>query len=354
MGSNTEEHQPAVGVAIIGSGFMARTYAECLARYVGGGKLRAVAGGSRAPDLAREHEVACHLRVEEVFNREDVSAVIVATPETVHPAQAIAAAQAGKHVLIEKPLAPTLEQCDAVIAACRESGVRLMQVKHWRFRGVFRRAMEILRGGSLGSVRQIHNRSLVPVELSVAGAKKKPFYLDPAGGGLFMGWGAHNFDLIRWLAGSEPKRVFATVTSFGDHGIPDLTTMAQVVFANKVIAQVWISTELPGPPFADSLFHTQIVCETGTLDLNGVGRLQVGQAGHWRTVWEQPEFDPRDPLDPLRLEGYAAMIQEFIDAIREEREPSVTGADGRAAVELCIAARNSGRMGTVIELPLSD
>ena len=65
------------------------------------------------------------------------------------------------------------------------------------------------------------------IESSVPGVSKKPFYLDPAGGGLFMGWSTHKFDLIRWLADSEPKQVFATVTSFGDHSIPELTTILQ-------------------------------------------------------------------------------------------------------------------------------
>ena len=333
---------------------MARTYAECLTRYVEGVELRVVACGSRAPRLAHEYGIERLDSAEEVFGREDIVAVIIATPETVHPTQAIAAAQAEKHVLVEKPLAPTLEECDAVIDACRESGVRLMQVKHWRFREVHRRAKELLREGSLGVVRQIHNRTLVPVESSLAGVRKKPFYLDPASGGLFMGWCSHNFDLVRWLADSEPKRVFATVTSYGDHSIPELTTMAQIVFASSATAQVWISAELPGPAFAQSLFHTQLVCENGVLDLDGVGRIQVGQGGEWRSIWEQPKFDPQNPLDPRRLEGFAAMVQEFIDAIREDREPSVTGADGRAAVELCLAARESAKRGSAVDLPLDQ
>ena len=168
-----------------------------------------------------------------------------------------------------------------------------------------------------------------------------------------MGWGTHNFDLVRWLADSEPKRIFATVTSFGDHSIPELTTMAQVDFSNDALAQVWISAELTGPAFAESLFHTQIVCEKGTLDLDGIGRIKVGEDGRWTNVWEQPKFDPQDPLDPRRLEAYASMVEEFVASIREDREPSVTGADGRAAVELCLAARESARTGRAIELPLS-
>ena len=343
-----------VSVGIIGSGFMARTYAECLLRYVEGAELRVIAGGSRAPELAREYGVEQLQEVQGVFERGDISAVIIATPETIHPEQGKAAARAGKHVLIEKPLAPTLGQCDAVIAACRDSRVRLMQVKHWRFRRVHRRAIEILRAGDLGAVRQIHNRTLVPVESSVAGVKKKPFYLDPAGGGLFMGWCTHNFDLVRWLVESEARQVYAMVTSFGDHAIPELTTMAQIVFANDSIAQVWVSAELPGPAFSESLFHTQVVCEEGVLDLDGVGGIHVGRGGKWQRIWEQPKFDPQDPLDPQRLEGFAAMVQEFIDAIREDREASVTGADGRAAVELCLAARKSAKLGYAVDLPLGE
>lgn len=332
---------------------MARTYAECLTRYVNGGELRVVAGGTRSQQLAKDYGVERLECVGDVLGRDDIAAVIIATPETVHPKHAIKAARVGKHVLIEKPLAATLDECDAVIAAFRESEGRLMQVKHWRFRGVSVRAKKILGDGRLGRVRQVHNRTLVPVQMSISGVEKKPFYLDPKGGGLFMGWCSHNFDFVRWIAGAEAKRVFAAVVSHGDHSIPDLTTMAQIEFANEAIAQVWVSAELEGPPFRESQFRTQVVCEHGMLDLDGLGCLRVGENGEWTEVWRQPEFDPQqDPLDPARLEGFADMVQEFIDAVREDREPSVTGEDGRAAVELCLAARKSSSEGIAVELPL--
>ena len=346
------QNSDILGMGLIGSGFMARTYAECLARHVRGAELRSVAIGSRASQLARDYVVDFDSDLEAILKRHDIDAVIIATPETIHPQQAIAAARAGKHALVEKPLAPSLAQCDAVIEAFQQSEGRLMQVKHWRFRGVPHRAMELLQNGELGKVLQIHNRTLVPLELSRAGVKRKPFYLDPAGGGLFMGWCSHNFDFVRWLAGSEARCIFASVASHGNHSIPELSTQAQIEFASGATAQIWVSAELEGPPFAQSQFRSQVVCQRGTLDLDGVGQLRIGRKGNWEVVWEQPAFSIQDPLDPVRLEGFAAMVQEFVDAIREDREPSVTGSDGRAAVELCLAARKSAADQAAVEFPL--
>lgn len=343
-----------VRIGIVGSGFMAHTYAEVIARYAQGGALAAVAEGSRAPGLAARYGVPCEESLAALLARDDVDAVVLAGPETVRLAQAEAAAAAGKHLLAEKPMATSVAECDAMIAACDAAGVRLMVVQTQRFRGVHQRAKGLIDAGEVGAVRQLRLWSLFAESWSVPVVEQRPWYADPDAG-LFMSQCCHNFDLMRWLAGSEARRVYAQVGSHGAHGLPNLSTAAIVEFASGAVGQLWVSLELPGGTYPDSQFRSQVVGERGLLDFDGYTHLDLSSPatdGAWRRVWTQPALDPMDPLDPVRLGSFTGQMQGFIDCIREDRPPVVTGADGRAAVELCQAALLSGRTGRAVALPL--
>ncbi len=128
-----------LGLAILGSGYMGRTYAECISKYNTRARLAAVAGGSRAPGLAADYGVAYEPTYAGLLARPDVDAVLVATPHADHRNQVIAAAEAGKHVLVEKPMATSVADCDAMIAACRSAGVVLEVIQTLRFRGTAHR-----------------------------------------------------------------------------------------------------------------------------------------------------------------------------------------------------------------------
>ena len=343
-----------LGIGLIGAGFMGRTYAECLARRVEGGHLISVTGGRRAPQLAADYGIDDEPSIEVLVARNDVAAVIIATPEMVHLEQVKLAAAAGKDILVEKPMAPTVAQCDTMIEACRQSGVTLMVVQSQRFRGVHRRAHRALRAGQIGPVRQIRHWSLQPEQFARSLAQNQPFTLDPAGSGMLMGWSVHSFDLIRWLAGSEAHSVFAHITGYGDHSIPDLSMMAQIAFENGVMAQLWVCLEMPGHVYPHSTFHTQVIGEEGLFDLDSYAYFDITTNQGWQRRWTQPPLNLSDPRDPARLESFSLQLQAFVDAIREDREPPVTGADGRAAVELGEAALRSAHTGQVVTLPLRD
>ena len=113
-----------VGLGITGSGFMGLTHAEA-ASLVEETKLVAVAGGSRAPKLAGQYRVAVEPDVAALVRRSDIDAVVITTPHHVHVAEALAAIEAGKHVLVEKPLATTVADCDRIIDAAARRGVVL-------------------------------------------------------------------------------------------------------------------------------------------------------------------------------------------------------------------------------------
>ena len=316
---------------------MGRAYCECVCRYTHAAVLRAVAGGSRASALASDYGCA-PASVDSLLGRKDICAVIIATPETVHPGHTMMAAAAGKHVLVEKPMARDVATCTLMIDACTATGVKLMPVKHWRFRGVHTRARSMLRAGSVGSVCHIRNRTRVPLSASLATVTQKPFYLDPRGGGLLMGWAVHNLDWVRVLADSEVE--YVRLRGIRRHPTLGASSFdSEIRFVNGVTSEVCVEIDLPEPPGPGETFRTEIETEHGRLDLDGYGSLRVQRDTHWETMWTQPPFDPRDPADPKRLEAYAAMVQAFIDCVRYDTPPVITGHDGMAAVAMFAATK---------------
>jgi predicted dehydrogenase len=330
-------------IGLIGSGYMGRSYAECLKRYTKDGRLTAIAGGTRAPALAQEYQVPALGTVAELIARQDVDAVLVASPHSAHLAQVLQAARAGKHVLVEKPMALNSAECDAMIAACRDAGVTLSVIQTCRFRGTVARAKRLIADGRIGAVRMLQLHTLFARESSSG----KPWTQVEGEGGLILDQGAHNFDFLRWFAGSEAERVFAKITQFGPSPYPSPSALAQVWFRNGVLAHTWMSAELPPPGIAHSAFRALVVGDTGMLDIDGYGKLQAALDGKdWTLVWEQPAIDYINrPLAPERLEAFYTQVQDFIDSVRERRPPAVTGADGRATIELIDAARRSSATG---------
>jgi predicted dehydrogenase len=341
-----------VRIGIIGSGFMAHTYAAVITRHARGGQLVAVTGGTRAPALAARYVVVHAPTMAELLARADLDAVVLAGPEQMRAEQTAHAAAAGKHVLAEKPMATSIAACDAMIAACAAAGVQLMIVQSQRFRGVHQRAKRLIADGQIGDIREMRMWSLFPASWSEPVVAARPWYGDPEAG-LFMSQGVHNFDLLRWLIGSEARSIYARVTSHGTHGIPNLSAVAVIEFASGATGHLWINMELPEATFPDSQFRSQVVGERGLLDFDGYTHLDMATGGAWRRIWTQPPFDPLDPFDPIRLESFTAQMQAFIDCIRDGVPPLVTGADGRAAVELCQAALLSARSGQTVMLPLA-
>ncbi len=346
------EDRVQLRIGIVGSGFMARTYAECLARYNESAKPVAVAGGKRAPKLAVDYGLEYIRTVPELIARTDVDALILTTPEMAHLEEVQPAAAAGKHILVEKPMAPDVSQAGGMMKICEEAGVTLMVVQSQRFRRAHQLAKQWISDGRIGAVRQIRYCGFQTLDNTLQMVGDRPFYLD-ASGGLFMGFAVHAFDMVRWLAGADAVSISAQVKRYGEHEIPNSSAMAQIDFENGAMAQVWCCLELPGPAFLHSQFRTQIVGERGMLDVDGYSHFDATTGTGWERVFEQQPLDPMNPSDPVRLEAYIDMVQEFINSILENRTPSVTGADGKAAVELCQAALQSSATGGPVPVPLN-
>ena len=334
-------------MAILGSGYMGRTHAECLDKYVGRGRLVAVAGGRRAPALAADYGVDFEPSYDALLKRGDIDAVLIATPHADHCEQVLATAAAGKHVLVEKPMATSVVDCTRMIEACRKAGVRLEVIQTQRFRGAVARTRRLVAEGAIGTVRMFEGRSLFTDYV----VGQSPWAGEPEQGGAFLDTGVHFFDLMRFVLGADAESVFATVTTFGEAPHPGLNAMSQLRFAGGILAQHWMSYQIPAPSLPHSEHRYVVVGDAGLIDVDAYGKVQLGRAGAWQTIWEQPPIDyVNRPLDPVRLEAFFTQTQAFVDDVLDNRPDTVSGADGRAAVALVAAAWESSRTGQPIAL----
>jgi predicted dehydrogenase len=342
-----------IGIGMIGSGFMGLTYSEVVARHAKGCRLAAVSGGRRAPQLAADYGVPSEPSADSLIARDDVDAVVLATPDQDRLELTRKAAAAGKHVLAEKPMAPTVAECDAMIAACAAARVNLAVVKTERFRKITMRAKQLIDDGVLGPVRMLRTVSAFPLPLTKQLFDERRWMLDPRGGGLFMGMASHNTDFLRWLTGRSAVRVFAQATTFSDIAAPALSVMAQIEFDGGIMAHMWITAELPPPSLPASEVRFQVFGRDAMIDLENFEYLDLGKGDQWERIYTPERFDYlKEPKSPIRLFPHIGVIQEFVDGIHERRAPRVGGPEGRAAVELCEACLISARTAQPVTLPL--
>lgn len=340
-----------VGIGMIGSGFMGLTYSEVAANHARGCRLAAITGGRRAEQLASDYGVPCSPTVSALLARDDVHAVVLATPDQDRVELTRLAAAAGKHVLAEKPMAPTVAECDEMIAACASAQVNLAVVKTERFRKITREAKRLIDEGVLGPLHMLRTVSAFPLPLAQQLLQERTWMLDPRSGGLFMGMATHNTDFLRWLTGRNAVKVFAQATTFSDVPSSPLSVMAQIVFEGNLMAHLWITSELPAPSLPSSEVRFQVFGRDAMLDLENFEFLDLGRGDKWERVYTPERFDYlKEPKSPIRLFPHIGVIQEFVDSIREQRPPKVGGAEGRAAVEMCEACLKSARTGEAVRI----
>jgi UDP-N-acetyl-2-amino-2-deoxyglucuronate dehydrogenase len=338
-----------VAVGIVGSGFMGRTWSEVAAKHADGTRLVAVAGGRRAATLGADYGVPVEASPEALIARQDVDLVILASPPAVHRDQALAAAAAHKHVLVEKPMAQDAAECGAMVDACRAAGVRLSVVSQHRFRDTPAAAYRLIADGAIGKVRMIR---LTGAEVGWWDLKARgdEWKLDPGQQTAWASWSAHGCDLIRWFTGSEPVRAYARITNFsGDPPRVGQSAMAQYEMASGALVQVWMTYEAPEPGLP-STWEFVIVGSDGIIRLDPYGQLVLGRGDAWEVVAEMPPFDPLDANDPIRLRAYARQLEDLVAAVRYGRDPLVSGDEGRRTIAMLTAAEDASRTGAAVAL----
>lgn len=338
-----------IGFGILGSGMMAAVYAEALATQVDGGRLAAVALGRRAAQLAADYDVEEEDSVEALINRDDVEVVVIATPHSTHRPLALATAASGRHVYLEKPMALDVAECDDIIAACGRSGVVLTVAKQTRYMEMATRAKSIIDDGVIGEIRVVR-----PMSPLTGWGLPDDHWLNQGGeGDCFLDWGAHCCDALRWYTGSEPERVFADFANYTGLPATGPTACVQYRMRNGVLAQVFLSYEIPPPGIGtNSNNQYQIIGSEGIVEWD-LDRVRLGRGDTWETIDEQPSWThPWQPKHPRRIGNSARQVQQVVDQLGDGQQRVVTGEDGRAAIEMTEGASRSAASGQAVTFPL--
>lgn len=338
-----------VGFGVLGAGFMGRTYAETISKWVEGAHLVGISCGSRAAGLAADYSVPCFDRLEDLLADEGVDAVCIATPHAAHAEQAIACAKAGKHVLIEKPMAASVADCDRILDACREHSVYSTIAFSQRTRVCNRKSKELLDSGRLGKVQHIRTSQTVP-----GGMANLPLWqMEKENLGTLFGHAIHNFDAVRWYSGEEIATVYAKCRSTDPKVGTEGTADVLMTLESGATAYLFCSFQLPKPGFPRSGYSFRIICEKGLLDIDAYGEARASvEGGAWEVIAEQQPIDwqGKGALDPVRLESYSLHLSDFVDGIRQGRPPAITGWDGRQAVAAALAGYESSEKGIEVRL----
>jgi myo-inositol 2-dehydrogenase/D-chiro-inositol 1-dehydrogenase/scyllo-inositol 2-dehydrogenase (NAD+) len=276
----------------------------------------------------------CFTFLEQALDRERFEAVVITTPTFTHAELAVTAAQHGKHILLEKPMALTLEECDQIIHTARENNILLQMGFMRRFDPEFVAAAERIQAGEIGQPMMIKSLTHGP-GLPPAWARD----LKTSNGNLAE-VNSHDWDTLRWLMGSNYLRVYTEVSNFKGkaRGI-DIENyydndLVNVRFENDGLGS--ISGVCPCDYGYDA--RVEIVGEKGIMQ---IGELK-GQAVVVCTDRDQGLITPIFRTWPQRFEwAYIHEMEHFIESIQEGSEPSVGGEDGRWAVAGVLAATKS-------------
>ncbi len=322
-----------VSIGLIGAGRMGTVLAHQLVRAADKVDFVAVADadGKRAQEVAGRLQVADYYDdYRRLLDRSDVVAVVIATPTNTHAAVIRSAAGAGKHIFTEKPLALTLEECDAALEAVAKAGVKLHVGFMRRYDAAYYEAKSKIQDGAIGT----------PVIFKAVGRDSwRPtaaFARRENSGGLLMDMAIHDFDVARWLMDDEVIRVYSegsclVYPELQEAGDVD-NAVVSLKFAGGAVGSVDVSrnavygydirTEVVGSDGGLMIGHLQ---QTATLALTRNGVIHDTYPGFMERF----------------SKAYAAEITDFVDTIASDRQPSVTGADGRAATAIGVAANLS-------------
>ena len=319
-----------LAVGILGAGFFGEQHA-CAIAAVPGLRLTAVCDCdlAQARRLADRHGAAAGSDWHQLVADAAIDIVVIATPHELHMPMAIAAAQAGKHILLEKPMGRTLAECTAILEAADRSRRTLLvgQLLHFALPSLV--ARQILDAGDLG--RPIAGASTL-VKLWME-PNRRPWHLDPArGGGMLMTAGIHALDLLVWFMGAPAVTVSATAGTLMHAQAADDSAMLLVRFADGRFGQV----SSIGYRDGGVVYGMDLVCEKATLRLDFARGVSIGRGGAWTPVANSAEPD-------WMLRALEREWQAMQDAVRSGAPVPVSGAYARHLIACIEAALQSNR-----------
>ena len=340
---------------MLGTGFIAEIHAESYRRFVPEAELVAVCSRheAHAQKFARHHGIPQWFTdVAQAIDKSNCDVVDICIPNHLHAGATIAAANAGKHVIIEKPLCLTLEEADEMIAACEANGRLLMYAEELCFAPKYERARSLVNEGAIGTIyymRQCEKHS---------GPHSDWFYdLNQSGGGAVMDMGCHGLAWCRWMLGGQPRAL--SISAHMQTGLIhkertrcEENSVCVVEFdggAIGVVENSWAKlggmedrVELCG---TGGVIYADLFMGNSSLTYSATGygyaAEKAGSTQGWTFTMFEEAFN----------QGYPQELKHFITCVREGTRPVTTGHDGRAVLELMYAAYHSARIGQRVGLP---
>jgi myo-inositol 2-dehydrogenase / D-chiro-inositol 1-dehydrogenase len=343
-----------VRVGIIGSQFISSVHAEAL-RHCPQAQLVAVASPTpgNAEKFAQRFSIPhAFQNYHDLLARPDVDMIVVGVPNDLHCPVTLAAAAAGKHVVMEKPLCLNLAEADQMIAACRDANVKLMYAEELCFAPKYVRLKKLLDSGALGK----------PTLLKQSEKHDSPhaphfWDVNRSGGGVAMDMGCHAIEFFRWMLGRPPiASVYAQMSTMvhGDKTRGDDNAILILEFANGVTCvaeESW--TKLGGMDDRAEVYGSDGVAYADLLHGNAIETYsrggydyaveKAGTTAGWSFTMYEENWNY----------GFHAEMAHFVDCVQNDKQPMVTGEDGRAVLEAVFAAYESARTGRKISLPFA-
>jgi predicted dehydrogenase len=343
-----------VRIGIIGSQFISSIHARGLAR-CGRAEIIAVASATatNASKFAAQFNIPHHTTdYRQLCQMDEIDLLIIGAPNDLHCQMTIDAAAAGKHVVVEKPLCLNLAEADKMIAACQSANVKLMYAEELCFAPKYVRLKQLLDSGTLGTP------TLIKQSEKHDGPHAAHFWdVNRSGGGVSMDMGCHAIQFFRWMMGRQRvKSVYAQMSTLvhADKTRGDDNSVIILEFENGTVAvaeESWSKlggmddrAEVHGSAgvaYADLLHGNSIE----TYSTRGVDYAveKAGLTKGWSFTMYEEEWNY----------GFPQELAHFADCVADDRQPSVTGEDGKAVLEIIMAAYASAGSGQKIELPFA-
>lgn len=356
-----------IGTAIIGPGKVAHTHAQILASLP---QSRFVAVCGRNPErtgaFAAQYGVQPYTDFSTMLRDGAVQMVIVCTPHPQHAEQAIMAAEAGVHVLIEKPMAITVAECDQMIAAAHKNAVKLGVISQRRLYPSALRVREAIDSGKIG-------RPILGT-LTLLGWRSPEYYTMDAwrgtwqgeGGGVLVNQAVHQLDLFQWLMGPIAE-VSGYVANLNHPTIEvEDTAVAVIRFQSGALGAIVASNSQNPGLYGNVHVHGStgasigVQTDGGSMFISGVTTAVEPPINDVWTIpgeaeqlaeWQAEDRALAQEID-IMTHYHRLQIADFVEAVIEDRPPLVPGTEGRKAVELFEAIYRSQREEHPIRLPL--
>ncbi|MBO9571099.1 MAG: Gfo/Idh/MocA family oxidoreductase [Chitinophagaceae bacterium] len=340
-------------IAILGSGFISDIHLESYHRFIPEAEVVAVYSRNeeRVKAFADKYNITSWFTdLDKLIKESGCDIVDICLPNFLHKDATIKAAAAGKHIIIEKPLAVTLEEADEMIAACKKAGVKLMYAEELCFAPKYERARQLANEGAFGDIYMLKQSE------KHSGPHSDWFYdINLSGGGTLMDLGCHAMQWFRWmLNNAKPVSVFASMSTVlhRKRTKGEDNSIVIIEFENGVTAVAensWAKhggmddrSEIYG---TGGVIYADLFMGNSAISYSKNGYAYAMEKADTTIGWSFTVFEE------VFNQGYPHELKHFVDCVLNNKEPLVTGEDGKAVLEIIYAAYASAGQGKKITLP---